>query len=212
MDTRQLLGLLRLLRLDTDTGSSLASILGRVGARGVVAMARAYLGPEAYEVEARWCRERGLSPCERVGVPDPEPPPHEPPSDEPPRPTDPPGTGNGDPPRTGTEALTGAEIAIIGMAINKLVYEAGELALHNPSVASDGRLPEFKLDAHGCPPAISLSHIVAATRVLRGPVAGETGEPVTAPTRARLQAARAERYAGAANRFTYLTSTGNRLR
>ncbi len=229
MDLGRLIELLRSLRLDSNNISAIGSVLGRVGARGVVAMARAYLGPAAYEVEARWCRERGMTPCERVGVPDP----HEPPPDREAPVEPPPGTGTGTgnetvppvigppppqpppslpPATTATLAgLDGAEIAILGMAINKLIFEAGELALHNPSVASEGRHPEFKLDTHGCPPPISLSHIIAATRALRGP-SEEPEAPMTPSTRLRMQQARAERYA-AARRFTLPANTSsNRLR
>jgi hypothetical protein len=220
MDLGRLIELLRSLRLDTNNMSMIASVLGRVGARGVVAMARAYLGPAAYEVEARWCRERNMTPCERVGVPD---QPEEPPDREEPAET---GTGTGNenvPPVIGTPppslppaitatlaGLDGAEIAILGMAINKLIYEAGELALHNPTVASEGRHPDFKLDTHGCPPAISLSHIIAATRVLRGP-STEAEVPMTPATRQRMQQARAERYSNI-RRFTLPDTSNTRLR
>lgn len=222
MDLGRMLDLLRSLRLDTSNISAISALAGRVGARGLVTMARAYLGPVAFEVEARWCRERNMTPCERVGVPD-RPP------EVPPRTGTEEGTGHGNEPPPGSvnpnpitnvppetsstlAGLDGADLAIIGMALNKLAYEAGELALHNPTVAADGRHPEFKLDAHGCPPALSLSHIVAARRYMRGPEA-EVAEEATESTRTRLQRARAERYANRRGAPAALpANTSNRLR
>ncbi len=58
-------------------------------------------------------------------------------------------------------------MAILGTALTKLLFEAGELALYNPGVLGTGKQPEFKLDEHGMAPAFSLSHVIAATRVWR---------------------------------------------
>jgi hypothetical protein len=92
-------------------------------------------------------------------------------------------------------------VAILAMALTKLLYEAGELA--------DGKQPEFKLDEQGRPPALSLTHVVAATRLWRAHAAEraerkqaeraqelalEQAKARTSP-RALLQAARGQQYA-----------------
>lgn len=123
--------------------------------------------------------------------------------------------------------LDEGEVAILGMALTKLLYEAGELALHNPTASASGKQPEFKLDEHGRPPAMSLSHVVAATRLWRAhsaetaareqaererelALAQAQAKARSAP-RARLQAARGQLYA-LAPRYGYVpTSSTNRV-
>lgn len=63
-----------------------------------------------------------------------------------------------------TAGFTTAELRLLGLALAKLAFEAGELALHNPTVSGDGPLPAWQLDDAGHPPALSLAHIVAARR------------------------------------------------
>jgi hypothetical protein len=102
--------------------------------------------------------------------------------------------------------LAAGEVAILGMALTKLIFEASELALHNPTISAHGKQPEFKLDERGRPPAMSLAHVVAATRLVRAHLAErERLEPAPPPAtpRARLQAARSARYATTA-RYAYV--------
>jgi hypothetical protein len=122
-----------------------------------------------------------------------------------------------DPPRA-TNAATSGRVAasdgdVLCLALNKLVYELGELALHNPTLAADGKQPEFTLDDHGNPPAMSVMHAIAAVRWWQAraeqqavDAAAKTAAADAAlarSPRARLQAARTERYA-TAPRYSYV--------
>jgi hypothetical protein len=206
--------------LDKKTLMALMPLLGRYGARTAVVLARGYLGPVARVVEERCCEEqrKPKRPCGPEPANPDRPATHgEGTSDLPPveRSTN---AVAPEPPRTKPFGLEPCDVAILGMAVTKLVYEAGELALHNPGVTSAGKHPEFKLDEHGSPPAISLSHVVAATRLWRDrgvepdSADGTAAESQRAPTptpatpRARLQALRAERYAGS-NRYGYVPAS-----
>ncbi len=108
--------------------------------------------------------------------------------------------------------LKPADLAILGLALNKLVFEIGELALHNPDLDSNGKQPEFKLDDAGRAPAMSVAHVAAATKLWRTYSADRSAKKVEAKQvvakaqiaapRARLYAARGDIYASA-NRYAY---------
>lgn len=67
---------------------------------------------------------------------------------------------------SGFAGLTPIEIAVLGLALSKLAWEAGELSLHNASASGDGQLPSWQLDAETKqPPALSLAHMIAIKRV-----------------------------------------------
>ena len=140
------IAMLKKLPLNRQTATALLPLVGRYGAKGAVVMARGYLGPVACDVERRV--KEGKDPCGNQ---------HEP---------------NGEAPKTTTtttktDRLSEVDVAILGMAVTKLLYEAGELALHNPTASGAGKQPEFKLDERGAAPALSLSHVVAATKLWR---------------------------------------------
>jgi hypothetical protein len=66
----------------------------------------------------------------------------------------------------GFAGLTPVEVALLGLALSKLAWEAGELSLHNASVSGDGQLPSWQLDTETHrPPALSLAHMIAIKRV-----------------------------------------------
>jgi hypothetical protein len=178
--------------------SAVAAFLGQFGARGAVALARSYLGPDA-PAPGR----------EAVGVPAGEPTgevAREPAA----------GVAGGSAPgtevpprRTSRARLSKDETAILALALSKLIYELGELALKNPTLDPAGEQPVFKLDGQGRAPALSVTHVLAAARLLQARAeerkrAAEAAQTTTPPgtPRARLQAARTERYA-AVPRYAY---------
>jgi hypothetical protein len=175
--------MLRKLRLDPKTLGAVVPLVGRYGAKGAVVVARSYLGPVADEV----ARRAGKTEPSREAAPT-----------TPAAGAETPPGGQGTPKRAGLDA---GEVAILAMALTKLLYEAGELA--------DGKQPEFKLDEQGRAPALSLTHVVAATRLVRS-YAAERAErkqaeraqelaleqaKARASPRALLQAARGQQYA-----------------
>lgn len=169
---------------DKEKVAALLPLVTRYGARGAVALARAYLGPVAVRVEQK---HQGEQPT--VVAPD--------------------GTAT----KTRGGSLSAAELAILGTAVSKLLFEAGELALHNPEVSATGAQPAFDLDENGSPPAFSLAHVVAARRLWRTHAAekqaraeAERAARLPQTPRARLQAARTERYA-ATTRYAYAAPT-----
>ena len=200
----KLAALLKKVPLDKESVASVLPWLQRYGAQGAVLLARSYLGPVAVQVEqSKRCtandpkQPRETAACETaacdgaVAAPAPE---------------QSPGTG-----------LKPTEVALLGMALTKLVYEAGELALHNPEVSAEGKQPEFALDANGSPPALSLAHVVAATRVWQkrsadAAQAAERAAPASsaAAPRQLLQTARVERYASAP-RYAYVAPRSSRV-
>jgi hypothetical protein len=226
-----LLTLIRKLPLDKQTMSAALPLLGRYGVAGALVLARGYLGPLAYR--ARGCTD--APPCggndpppqppKPAGEPNTTPPP--PASDKaPPPPTAPPPpppasdttgtTGTTTTGTTTTGALSACDSAVLGLALTKLVFELGELALYNPALDPAGRQPEFKLDDHGHPPAMSVAHVLAAARFWQQRSAERDAEdrakqaaaaPAVAQTpRALLQAARGERYA-VTPRYSYVAPT-----
>lgn len=230
----KLVAMLRKLPLSRQAASAVLPLIGRYGAKGAVVLARSYLGPVADQVERR---QRKAPAPQAPAAPPPAPAAPTPPATtltvmpgglpggEPPRP--PPNTNTTAaagtpaeptpaPAATKPPALDDGELAILGMAAAKLIYEAGELALHNPTVSAGGRHPEFKLDENGQPPALSLSHVVAATRLVRAYAAesaarkeAEAQAQARQTPRARLQAARGQQYA-LIPRYAYLPTSTNR--
>lgn len=219
------IAMLKKLPLNRQTAAALLPLVSRYGAKGAVAMARSYLGPVACEVEQRV--KEGKDPCGNVRDPDQPPDPkvvelrkagveiHD--------------VGRAEQPRTATspktDGLSEVDVAILGMAVTKLLYEAGELALHNPSASGEGKQPEFKLDERGAAPALSLSHVVAATRLWRAYTAeraekqeaeqakelaqAEAEARARSAPRLRLQMARGQLYAGA-QRYSYVPTSTRR--
>lgn len=194
--------MLRKIPIDKKTISSVVPLIGRYGATGALAIARGYLGPYADDVEskadAQEARAAKDQPDEATK------------SDE-----------------TKKDGLSKGEVAVLGMAVTKLIYEAGELALHNPNFDPGGKQPEFKLDEHGRAPAMSLTHVIAATRLARA-YAAERAErkqaeaeakaaadeaaqakALASTPRQRLLAARSERYAQTLH-YSYPTSNRSR--
>lgn len=222
------IAMLKKLPLDRRTATALLPLVGRYGAKGAVVMARSYLGPVACDVERRV--NEGKDPCGNQREPKGEPPTvalHDAHGEvvtnvtyvagaaaEPAKTT-----------TTKTERLSEVDMAILGMAVTKLLYEAGELALHNPTASGEGKQPEFKLDERGAAPALSLSHVVAATRLWRSFTAeraekkeaeqakelakAEAEARRQSAPRLRLQTARGQLYAGA-QRYSYVPTTTRR--
>jgi hypothetical protein len=157
----QLSTLLRSVSADKSTIERLMLLLRTYGAAGVLALARAYLGP--------------VTPRTQMA--------------------------------TATEAAGSSDDgAVLALALTKLLYELGELALHNPTLDPAGKQPAFALDDAGRPPALSVTHAIAAVRVLRAHLAADD-EPSAPPSpRVLLQAARSERYATTA-RYSYVAPT-----
>ena len=112
---------------------------------------------------------------------------------------------------TGFAGLTPVEIALLGLGLSKLAWEAGELSLHNASVAGDGQLPSWQLDAETKqPPALSLAHMIAIKRVWDARNATTTtmsmNKSHAAPAPAPLANARTMRLAA---RNTYYAGSSN---
>lgn len=202
-------------------GSAIA-LASKFGLKGLVLLSRGYLGPLAAKAERREeeaarreeeavRREEessGVDTIHRVS--------------EQPRTTT---------TKTSVGGLSPGELAVIGLAVTKLVYEAGEIALHNPTLDSTGKQPMFVLDENGRAPAMSLAHIAAAMRLVRAYSAEKTehaeaqklaqmkAQPevvVTSAPRTRMYAARSAYY-GTSTRYSYaepqratakITSTG----
>ena len=125
--------LVALLANRASLGALAGSVL-KLGARGLVFVARAYLGPLAYRTETTAMREASNSASSTGGN------------------------------TTGHGPLTAGELAILALALAKLAYEIGELALYNPDVDASGRMPDFQLDEQGRAPALGLAHMIAAAR------------------------------------------------
>ena len=88
----------------------------------------------------------------------------------------------------------------LARAISKLGWEAGELAIHNPDLASGGTFPAWKIDDSGHPPPLSLAHVLAITRAWSTPAPAQTIARTTAAPR---ETARTMRLAA---RSTYYTA------
>jgi hypothetical protein len=187
MADSNLSAMLKQLRLNPALLKAVPALIGRYGAAGAVVLARSYLGP--------------LAPTGEIKS----------------------GDGDGAPPHAETEAaaelstgtrdgattprkVASTDAAVLSLALTKLVYELGELAAHNPGFDPKGQQPEFKLDERGRAPAMSVTHVVAVARLLKAYSAErQAAEPAPPPptARARLQAARSERYA-ATPRYSYV--------
>lgn len=178
-ETNRLLASLR--GLDKQSMNRFARMFGVLGVKGLVMLSRTYLGPLA-----------GRAVATPIAQPETEP-----------RIVDATGAAA---PTSRVAGLDARDLAILGLAATKAVYELGELALHNPTLDPKGPQPVFALDDSGRAPAISLAHVFAATRMWRslGAPATTAMAAVAAPAapRARLYAARSEYY-GTAARFTY---------
>lgn len=104
---------------------------------------------------------------------------------------------------TNSLGLTPLDLAVLALAVSKLAFEIGELALYNPTVDAAGKLPDFELDEENHAPALSLAHVIAAVRwwdtyVNRRAPATDTAwnaKPSAAPAALSLTAARTARYA-----------------
>jgi hypothetical protein len=205
-----LLTLLRKVPLTKQTATALLPLLGRYGLTGLLVLARGYLGPLA--------DRRGDQDGRACGGTDTPPDGTKPPdgADTPPDGTKPPGRAPDPNATTGGTTkggdLSAADSAVLGLALTKLVFELGELALHNPGLDPAGHQPDFKLDDRGHPPAMSVTHVLAAARLWQERAAkrdaAAAAQRATADAtalrsaRAQLQAARSERYA-AAPRYSY---------
>jgi hypothetical protein len=204
-------------RVNKESIGSFASMLGRFGVKGLVVVARGYLGPLADRAKPRTEEPRTEEPRTEeprtegnviVGA------------DGATRPAESASTTK---PKT-VAGLNPTEVAILGLATSKLFFELGELALYNPTLDPAGKQPIFTLDDNGRSPAMSIAHVLAAARVWRSfsatpeteklesrsqPITAEEGaprammmiQPQPAP-RARLYAARSEYY-GTAPRYAY---------
>jgi hypothetical protein len=216
------------LPLNRQTVSALLPIVGQYGAKGAVVMARSYLGPVACDVERRV--RSGKDPCGHDIVEEKTASFKEDIRDNAGEATADTANVAGAEPKTGTATkstnqLSEVDVAILGMAVTKLLYEAGELALHNPTASSEGKHPDFKLDENGHAPALSLSHVVAATRLYRSYSAeraekkeaeqaralelAEAEARARSAPRLKLQAARGQLYAGAP-RYSYVNTSTRR--
>jgi hypothetical protein len=179
--TDNLGAVLKQLRVNPEVVKAIPALVARFGTTGAVALARGYLGP--------------LAPAAQR-------------DDE--KPVDAPAGSLERAAHVSDSKRTVApsDTAVLGLALTKLVYELGELALHNPSFDAKGKQPEFKLDEHGRTPAMSVTHVVAVARMVQAYRADQrAAEAAAAPPpptpRARLQAARTERYA-ATPRYSYV--------
>jgi hypothetical protein len=195
----QLFALLRKLPLDAKTLRALVPLAGKFGASGINAVARAYLGDLA--------EPAGPKPCAGDKEPSAPPPVAVAAAGEPP--TD----ANTAPPPVETKRVGATadgnrlDTALVGRALHKLVYELGELALHNPGVDPGGKLPTYQRDEKGALPSVSVAHALAAKRWYDQRQAAAA--PRDTSPRGRLVAARSERYA-AAPRYSYVAPTSSR--
>lgn len=181
-----LLSAIRKLPLNPQMLAAALPLITRYGLAGAVVLARGYLGPLAHR--AAESQGGGGEPAEPSAA------------------TTDRGTGKLDP----------RDAAVLGLALTKLVYELGELALHNPTLDPAGPQPEFKLDERGHAPAMSVSHVLAAARLWQQHAARRETERQAREAaeeaafrrspRAQLQAARSERYA-ATPRYSYVAPT-----
>lgn len=193
----ELLGRLKLdrVKLDKETLNTVLPLVSQYGAQTALLLARGYLGPVATQVERKDALENDGA-AKRAATRD----------------DGTSGSGKDDGSAAGQsdtetkkDKLSSGEVAILGMAVTKLLYEAGELALHNPQVRGEGKQPEFKLDAEGNAPAFSLAHVLAASKVWRE-------RSAEADANAKLEAARAEQSAPARSQSTAAVASGSSLR
>lgn len=198
----QLLALLRKLPLDAKTLRAVVPLVGKFGASGVNAIARGYLGDLAEPPCPKPCGD------DRKEPPPPVPPPPIGTSGE--QPVD----SNTAPPPTESKRVVAAardsnslDTDLVGRALHKLAYELGELALHNPDVDPNGKLPTYQRDDKGALPSVSVAHALAAKRWYDQRQAAPTASD--ASPRGRLVTARSERYA-AAPRYSYVAPTSSR--
>ena len=182
--TDNLGAVLKQLRVNPEVVKAIPALVARFGTAGAVALARGYLGPLAPAAQ-----RDDVKPVEA-----------------------PAGAPSGSLERAAhvsdsKHTVAPTDTAVLGLALTKLVYELGELALHNPSFDAKGKQPEIKLDEHGRTPAMSVTHVVAVARMVQAYRADQrAAEAAAAPPptpRARLQAARTERYA-ATPRYSYV--------
>lgn len=166
------------------TLSSVAGTVVQLGARGLVVVSRAYLGPLAYRVTTTGANTDTTRPASSSTS------------------------------KTSIGDLTPTDLAILALAVSKLAFEIGELALYNPEVDANGKLPVFTLDEQGHAPAFSLAHVIAANRWWNAHIAARNAKAtsarrlvsantVAAPSSgALLMSARTAQYA-ASPRFAY---------
>lgn len=102
-------------------------------------------------------------------------------------------------------------IGVLTMALAKLTFEAGELALHNPTLAAGAPVPEFKVDEAGRAPGLSLAHVLAVRQLWMArsdekaeakTMAVQTAAPRTTASQ-RRQTARTQYYAAGAQGYAY---------
>lgn len=180
MADSNLSAMMKQLRLNPGLLKALPGLVSRYGTAGAVALARGYLGPLAPTADAKVATPRDAPAAEAEAA-----------------------AANG---AASPRKTSNADAALLGLALTKLIYELGELAVHNPEFDPKGKQPEFKLDERGRAPAMSVTHVVAVARLLKAYSAErQAAEPAAPPTtpRARLQAARSERYA-ATPRYSYV--------
>ncbi|MEZ4399298.1 MAG: hypothetical protein R3B06_04720 [Kofleriaceae bacterium] len=191
--TDNLTAMLAQLRLTPAVVKAIPALVARYGGAGAVALARGYLGPLAPPAgKADGCVPAGTHATTPRTV-DGQPVDGQPVDGQP---------VDGQ----GASKLASADAAVLGLALAKLVYELGELALHNPTFDPKGAQPDFKLDDRGRTPAMSVTHVVAVARLLKAASAAVEASPApTTPAtpQARLQAARAQRYA-TTPRYSYV--------
>ena len=144
MADSNLSAMLKQLRVNPELVKAIPALVARYGTAGAVALARGYLGPLA---------PTG-APADAAGAP-----PH---GESAARADLVTGAGAANPRKTSS-----ADAAVLGLALTKLVYELGELAVHNPEFDPKGKQPEFKLDERGRAPAMSVTHVVAVARLLK---------------------------------------------
>ncbi len=145
-------------RLDPTNVSRFAQLIAATGTKGLLLVARAYLGPYATFA----ARSAGEGPI--------------------------------------VAGLTPADQRLLALAISKLAWEAGELAIHNPDLESGGTFPAWKIDDSGQPPPLSLAHVLAITRAWSKPAPAQSIARTTAAPR---ETARTVRLAA---RSTYYTA------
>lgn len=200
METNALIALLRRLAPNQAAISTIAALVARLGAQGVVALARGYLGPLADRASAKRAEDGATlvtasgENAESVA-----------------------GTRTVYARMRAATGLESTDLAVLGLALTKLVFEVGEIALYNPTLDPEGKQPKFELDEAGRPPAMSIAHVAAATRLWQSYTASREAKrveakkldavaaPVESP-RMRLYAARSEYYS-TTPRYAYSTAS-----
>jgi len=107
------------------------------------------------------------------------------------------------------QTKVGTSMPLLGLAVAKLAYEAGELALHNPNLEATGAMPKWAPDEQGRMPALSLAHVLAAVRAWSA--ISERRQTVSVQAPMMRMDTRALRYATRSSYYASRSQTGARV-